>query len=72
MGKKYLDIIESSGILCPRCGVVTQIRRHKKISKRELSRPFYYWQWYYCTNEECPTTVIRRNEFMVSNTKDHG
>lgn len=43
---------------CRRCGVATEVREHKVIREKELSRPFYYRRWFNCINVLCPTQLI--------------
>ena len=60
MGRKKADsvIVDGDGPPCPRCLQKTQIRKHTAIKERHLRQPFYYSEWYVCTNGECKTTLI--------------
>ena len=55
------------GPSCPRCGNVSEVRQHKAITAKELRRPFYYREWYYCINRQCKTTMFVNNEHRVWN-----
>jgi hypothetical protein len=60
-------IVSLDGPPCPRCGCVTEIREHERITERELALAFYYSRWYNCGNRNCRTNVIMPPEFRVSN-----
>lgn len=60
-------IIGHNGPPCPRCGKRTQERRHRKVTAKELARPFYYAKWFYCENGRCKTTMIMPDEHKVWN-----
>jgi len=62
---RNIRIVPGDGDPCPRCGQPTQIREHKVINERELARPFYYSQWFNCTNASCKTTVIMPSRYIV-------
>ena len=50
---------------CPRCHQATEVRKHEKITAKELNRPFYYSRWYKCVNGNCRTTLIMPEAFKV-------
>ncbi len=58
-------IVGKNGILCPRCGQRTQVRRHKRITRKQRAQKFYYERWFYCMNKKCSTTVIVRPEYRM-------
>jgi len=60
-------IVGGDGPPCPRCCKPTQIREHKHIGEKELSKPFYFSRWYYCENQQCKTNTIMPEEFKVLN-----
>lgn len=70
MKKNLKRIINSGGIPCHRCGKETQIREHARITPKLLKQPFYYRKWYYCTNTDCRTNVIVRDEDRVWNNNE--
>jgi hypothetical protein len=39
----------------------------KRITGKELARPFCYTRWYNCRNRDCTTTQIMPDEFKVWN-----
>jgi hypothetical protein len=63
--KASVVIVPRAGPPCPRCGRATDIRSHLAVGVRELKKPFYYSQWYYCMNHKCRTTTIMPEEFKV-------
>jgi hypothetical protein len=56
-----------AGVPCINCGEITELRYHKEITERELSRPFYYSQWYKCTDPSCKTTIFMEEKDKVIN-----
>jgi hypothetical protein len=60
-------IIGSTGVPCPRCGRVTEIRAHPSITAKELRRAFFYRQWFFCRNPRCKTTTVVLPEHRVFN-----
>ena len=64
MKKKY-HVIKEKGVNCPRCKKETETRVHKSITSKQLRQPYYYSQWYYCFNRECPTKQIMIGKYMV-------
>jgi hypothetical protein len=58
-------VVPGAGPPCPRCGRATDVRSHRRVGARELRRPFYYAQWYYCMNRKCRATTIMPEEFKV-------
>jgi hypothetical protein len=68
MRKKFSKnrvIVPGKGPPCHRCGWPTQIREHREIAAKELSKPFYFRRWYRCINRQCKTTLIMPDEFKV-------
>src|SRR5436190_23211248 len=65
-------IIGTNGSSCPRCGRPTQIRKHREIGSKQLHQPYYYSQWFYCTNGHCKTTTYMQDEFIVWNDNPRG
>jgi hypothetical protein len=63
--RRKFRIVPGDGDPCPRCGQPTQIREHKVINERELTRPFYYSRWFNCTNASCKTTLIMPSRYIV-------
>ena len=63
---RNMKIIGIDGPPC-RCGCPTEIRERKRITGKELARPFYYTRWYNCRNRDCTTTQIMPDEFKVWN-----
>ena len=63
---RNMKIIGIDGPPC-RCGCPTEIRERKRITGKELARPFYYTRWYNCRNRDCTTTLIMPDEFKVWN-----
>ena len=59
--------ILGTGIPCPNCGEVSELRYHKEITQKELARPFYYSKWYNCKNPECRTTIFMEGADKVFN-----
>lgn len=57
------------GIRC-HCGWISERRSHKEITLKLLSQPFYYRQWYQCTNPDCNTKTFMKDEDKVMNKKD--
>ena len=53
------------GAPCPRCGWPMQVREHRRIRPRHLRQPFYYTRWYFCTTNECATTLVMPEAFKV-------
>jgi len=53
------------GPLCPRCQQRTQVHRHPEITPALLGQPFYYSEWYRCTNRSCRTTNIMPQDKRV-------
>jgi hypothetical protein len=64
---RNMKIIGIDGPPCPRCGGSTEIRERKRITEKEMARPFYYTRWYNCRNRDCTTTQIMPDEFRVWN-----
>lgn len=69
-GNEKLEIIEGGGEACPRCGGQTQLRRHKAVTPKLLRQPFYYSQWFNCTNPNCKTGLIMLERFKVWNRNE--
>lgn len=67
MGRKKADsvLVDGDGPPCQRCLEKTQIRKHTSIKPRHLNQPFYYSEWYVCTNDECKTTLIMPEDKKV-------
>jgi hypothetical protein len=61
-------VVGSSGDPCPRCGRHTEVRQHPSVTDKQLRRPFYFRQWFYCRNRRCKTTVVVLPEYRVFNT----
>jgi hypothetical protein len=68
---RNMKIIGIDGPPC-RCGCPTEIRERKRITGKELARPFYYTRWYNCRNRDCTTTLIMPDEFKVWNANPAG
>jgi len=34
---------------CRRCGNLMEVREHKEINNKVLSKRYYFKEWYYCT-----------------------
>jgi hypothetical protein len=51
------------------CGWKSERRIHKEITDKELRRPFYYSQWYNCTNPSCRTNIFMKEVDRVYNSK---
>ena len=64
--------IGKNGPCCPRCGRPTQIRKHREIGSKQLRQPYYYSQWFYCTDQDCKTTMYMQEEFKVWNDNPQG
>lgn len=64
-------VIAGIGIPCPRCESPTQIRTHAAVTQKMLRQPFYYRRWYYCTNMDCVTTMVMRDEDKVPTHEGH-
>jgi hypothetical protein len=58
-------VVPGVGPPCPRCGCATDVRSHRRVGARELRKPFYFSQWYFCTNRKCRTTTVMPPEFRV-------
>lgn len=71
MGKKKgkvkgnTEVADRIGPPCPRCGHDTQVRVHKRITDKLLRQPFYYSEWYYCSNKRCRTSLLMPDKFKV-------
>jgi len=65
MSKRNYRIIPGAGDICPRCKQATQIREHIEITAKQLRGPFYFYRWFNCTNAQCQTTLIMREQFKV-------
>lgn len=59
--------IPNAGIQCERCGFTSELRRHVEITERLLNQPFYYSQWYQCTNIDCPRTTFMEDKDKIEN-----
>jgi hypothetical protein len=57
--------VSDAGPPCPRCAHPTEVLAHAEITEQMLRQPFYYRQWLVCTNPDCPTKDIKRNEDKV-------
>jgi hypothetical protein len=57
--------VRDDGLPCPRCAQPTEVRAHAEVTATMLRQPFYYRQWFYCSNPECPTKEIMRDEYRV-------
>jgi len=57
------------GELCPRCGLITEVQSHLKITQKHLNQPYYYSQWFRCVNPNCNTTLIMPDRFKVFKDK---
>jgi hypothetical protein len=69
MSKKYSQnrICEpGKGIRC-HCGWISERRTHREITAKLLAQPFYYKQWYQCTNPDCPTKMFVEEKDKVIN-----
>ena len=64
---KNTTIVGLDGPPCPRCGCLTEIREHERITAKELAKQFYYSRWYNCLNRNCKTAIIHADEFKVCN-----
>lgn len=58
-------VVSQGGIPCPRCYVPTELRERTQVTDKQLSQPYYFSRWYNCNNDECPTTLIMREEFKI-------
>ena len=61
---------DGEGALCPRCGIKSQLRKHKEIKQKQLSQPFYYSQWNQCENPNCLTTTFMEDKYKVENKNE--
>ena len=72
MGRKRSNaiVIKKKGEPCPRCGKATELRKHRAVTEKMLRQPFYYSQWFKCTNKKCKTSLIMLERFKVWNTSE--
>ena len=50
---------------CPRCNSLTERFEHKQVTEKQLRQPFYYSQWFRCSNPQCQTIQIMRDQDRV-------
>jgi hypothetical protein len=63
-------VVPGDGIACPGCGHPTQVREHSQITERHRRQLYYFKRWFRCMSNNCPTTLIVRDEFKVWNDVD--
>ena len=61
-------VIGASNNHCKKCNKRLYWKEHPKITKKELSRPYYFSKWEYCLNG-CKA-VWHHEEFKVWNKND--
>ena len=54
--KSYV-VVGNDGDPCPGCGKPTQIREHPAITEKLLRQRYYFWRWFYCTDQRCDVTT---------------
>lgn len=69
--KANFKIVARNGPACPRCGAPTQVREHKRVGQRELSKLFYFSKWFFCANPHCVTNTILPPAYRVYPQRDH-
>lgn len=67
MKKKPYEVVDYEGLPCPRCGVLSETRKHKEITSKQRNQPFYYSVWFNCINTNCRTTIFMSEDYKVVN-----
>jgi hypothetical protein len=61
-------LVSYFGTPCQGCGSPSQVREHKRIGRKQLSKPFYFTRWFFCIAVDCPTRQFYLDEFKVWNS----
>lgn len=65
--KKHYEVVDHVGLPCPRCGELSETRKHKAMTEKIRRQPYYYTVWFNCVNTRCHTTVFMSDDYKVWN-----